>query len=383
MITYREYDTKQQYVEHQSAKNPTNVFSEKFIGGFVDEISAWPDCFEGSFLCLGARSGAEVVALKRCNFFADGIDVNPRKGIEKVKFGDFHAIPFDDNAYDNIYCNCIDHCQDLDKVLSESKRVLNSGYLVLRFARRSLNGKFESCFWSGYTDIAKAVMDAGFIIDYLGPADFKDRRDRFMTLVAREEIQKIIPPREFAESQIGTIMEPWFTRSAIEKLDKILMPDSLVVEYGCGSSSFWLAERCKFVCTVEHNSEWFTVVEKVMSRLEVKNWKGFWIPCTQKGERKYRGYSKGKRGYFKSYSQCKSVWQYLGIDTVDCIIVDGRARNACVREAIKHLSENGILILDDTHRSRYNTSVPPRNWRREDFENKHGKKTTLWQKIST
>lgn len=43
-------------------------------------------------------------------------------------------------------------------------------------------------------------------------------------------------------------------------------------------------------------------------------------------------------------------------ENFDIIIVDGKIRNICVQNSISKLSENGVLILDDSFREDYKTS---------------------------
>ena len=41
----------------------------------------------------------------------------------------------------------------------------------------------------------------------------------------------------------------------------------------------------------------------------------------------------------------------------DVIVIDGRAREACLLEAIPHLAPGGIIVFDDTKRTRYRRAI--------------------------
>ncbi|KFK44505.1 hypothetical protein AALP_AA1G265600 [Arabis alpina] len=73
-------------------------------------------------LCVGARVGQEVEALKR-------VGVNDSVGIDLVPYpplvvkGDFHHQPFDDETFDFEFSNVFDHALYPDKFVGEIERV--------------------------------------------------------------------------------------------------------------------------------------------------------------------------------------------------------------------------------------------------------------------
>jgi len=75
-------------------------------------------------LCLAARIGTEVKSFLDLGAFAVGIDINPGKKNKYVLFGDFQDIQFAPKCADIIFTNSIDHVYDIEKFLSEIKRVL-------------------------------------------------------------------------------------------------------------------------------------------------------------------------------------------------------------------------------------------------------------------
>ena len=59
-------------------------------------------------LCLGARTGQEVVALKELGVENSiGIDIVPHE--PNVIKGDIHDLDFKDETFDFVYTNIIDH----------------------------------------------------------------------------------------------------------------------------------------------------------------------------------------------------------------------------------------------------------------------------------
>jgi predicted O-methyltransferase YrrM len=41
----------------------------------------------------------------------------------------------------------------------------------------------------------------------------------------------------------------------------------------------------------------------------------------------------------------------------DLIVIDGRAREACLEKAVKHLKENGVIVFDNVERKRYREAI--------------------------
>ncbi|CAO2840497.1 unnamed protein product [Amaranthus hypochondriacus] len=77
-------------------------------------------------LCVGARVGQEVAALKR-------VGVNDSVGIDLVPYpplvihGDFHSQPFDDESFDFEFSNVFDHALFPEKFVGEIERTLKPG----------------------------------------------------------------------------------------------------------------------------------------------------------------------------------------------------------------------------------------------------------------
>ena len=53
---------------------------------------------------------------------------------------------------------------------------------------------------------------------------------------------------------------PWYSYAAIDYLNSIDTSSFSVLEYGGGNSSFWWAERCKHLTTIESEKDWFQVL---------------------------------------------------------------------------------------------------------------------------
>ena len=105
------------------------IFNEKFA-----YLGA--DC-----LCTGARTGQEVQALKDIGKNAIGIDIVACDPL--VEEGDFHSLRFDDNSFDFVFSNVVDHALYPDKFFSEAIRVTRKGgHLLFHLQVNKPNDKY-------------------------------------------------------------------------------------------------------------------------------------------------------------------------------------------------------------------------------------------------
>mgnify|MGYP003108818852 CR=1 FL=1 len=136
----REYENYSDYIAFQKIKtlDPTkrqkwlNEEWQSKINGFKDQFKRLSGFLtpEKKCLCLGARVGQEVVALQELGLEDSiGIDIVPHEPY--VIEGDIHDLKFDDNTFDFIFTNILDHSIDPQKMINEAERVLKVGGVML------------------------------------------------------------------------------------------------------------------------------------------------------------------------------------------------------------------------------------------------------------
>lgn len=118
---------------------------------------------------------------------------------------------------------------------------------------------------------------------------------------------------------------PWLSYDAIRIIEKILDPGKRVLEFGSGMSTLWLAERCGFLVSIEHDRKWYKTVAKQLSRHDFSN---------------------------VAY-QLRSWEDYENLNgesdlKFDFVLVDGVKRLQCVRTALGKLASGGFIYLDDS-----------------------------------
>lgn len=130
---------------------------------------------------------------------------------------------------------------------------------------------------------------------------------------------------------------PYYVPAVVKFLSKLLKDkQTKVFEWGSGISTIWYAKNVESLVAIEHNEVWY---HKVIGWLEIDKLKNVDLK-----------YIPPLNGSFQAYAQ--SILKYDD-EFFDVIAVDGRDRVNCVKQAVNKVKLGGYLILDDSHRIRY------------------------------
>ncbi len=176
---------------------------------------------------------------------------------------------------------------------------------------------------------------------------------------------------------------PWITFEAKKWLEKYLKPDMIVFEYGSGGSTFFFQKHVKKIISIEHNRNWYKKMMKLLKKKDIFSNSYFLNEPEKplKRNTKKDNYQSKHKTYsnmtFKKYvnSIDKYPQKYF-----DVIFIDGRARNSCVKKSITKIRQDGIIILDNSQRKRYQESFSLFNkYKRIDFYGFGPYRFTPWQ----
>jgi len=144
---------------------------------------------------------------------------------------------------------------------------------------------------------------------------------------------------------------PWWPYSAAERIEEFLLhkPSPRVFEWGSGASTIWLANRAGSVVSVEHDQEWAVKMNALLAASKRNNTKIIHVPAPQTAspivQSKKSGYEHLEfANYVDAIDEC---------ELFDLIVIDGRARLDCLKKAKLHLTERGMILLDNSNRKRY------------------------------
>jgi hypothetical protein len=126
---------------------------------------------------------------------------------------------------------------------------------------------------------------------------------------------------------------PWVTYSFIDFIKTRINKQLAIFEYGSGNSTMFYAKYAGIVVSVEHDKGWYDT----MSKDRPANSEIIFCELEKDGD----------------YCRVPIKLQ----EKFDIIIVDGRDRVNCCKQAVEALTPNGVIVLDDSERDFYKPGV--------------------------
>jgi len=133
---------------------------------------------------------------------------------------------------------------------------------------------------------------------------------------------------------------PWWSFGAVREVEKIILKDMRIFEFGSGGSSIFLAERAGSVISVEDEESWAQAVRTEAQKRRVQNLEIQHHPFDFFACREFEG-----SAYLNS----------LKDGPYDLIVVDGKeegvqVRDQCFWRAEKFIRKGGVIVVDDSYR---------------------------------
>lgn len=126
---------------------------------------------------------------------------------------------------------------------------------------------------------------------------------------------------------------PWVTYSFIDFISRRLNKKLSVFEFGSGNSTLFYANYAGSVVSVEHDKNWFDKI----SGDKPDNSEMIYCELVRDGDYCRTPLRIGKK--------------------FDIVIVDGRDRVNCCKQAVNAINEGGVIVLDDSERDFYRDGV--------------------------
>lgn len=133
------------------------------------------------------------------------------------------------------------------------------------------------------------------------------------------------------------------------------------LEWGSGGSTRALLEQCPFIekyVSVEHDQRWF---ENVRSQIRDPRLD---LHCAPADDPLPTGSNRQEEIAWCARAEANPAMfaTYVGLPrtlhpSYDLVMVDGRARNFCLREGYSLLRQGGVLLLHDAQREDYRAAV--------------------------
>lgn len=126
-------------------------------------------------------------------------------------------------------------------------------------------------------------------------------------------------------------VKPQWAPASIPVIEKLLSKEKVVFEWGTGLSTPWIAERAKFVFTMDDDHNWRRRINAICQRMNISNVD---FSVYHESEEKY----------------LEAIYWFSEMGGIDIAIVDGVRRSESFKTAIKYVKVNGLIIFDDFER---------------------------------
>ncbi len=159
---------------------------------------------------------------------------------------------------------------------------------------------------------------------------------------------------------IAELDVPWWTYGAIDAVEEWLTQREApvrVFEWGSGASTMWLANRADRIDSVEHHRGFGEMIRAQLDdRGDLRaDHKVLHIVEPAASDSPAIGSRKEGMGGLDFEDYVRHIGTVGG--EFDLIVIDGRAREACLAAALGHLAPDGIIVFDNTFRRRYRAAV--------------------------
>ncbi|EHJ47885.1 hypothetical protein DFW101_1878 [Solidesulfovibrio carbinoliphilus subsp. oakridgensis] len=167
---------------------------------------------------------------------------------------------------------------------------------------------------------------------------------------------------------------PWINAGAVRWLRARLAPDMVGFEWGSGRSTAFAARQVARLVTVEHKEKWRRRVLELLDREGIAGVECRFVPPGDgPGRPEARPAIWRQTGYvlekpeFAAYAD--AILDFPS-QSLDFVLIDGRARVACALNAFCRIKPGGFLVLDNSEWEKYAPifAAAP-GWERLDFEN--------------
>jgi protein-L-isoaspartate O-methyltransferase len=156
------------------------------------------------------------------------------------------------------------------------------------------------------------------------PTRFHTERGEFMPVGELRHLPRAIAAWSLRRITGRRPDEPWWPIPVIATIERLLTPESRVLEFGSGSSSVWLARRAKSVVSVEDSPAWHRRVSERLASLNLEN-------ATVR-------LAEGHAFYDLSWAEGQ----------FDFVVVDGSYRWRCIASALPLIAPGGALYFDNS-----------------------------------
>ncbi|MFM7759205.1 MAG: hypothetical protein ACKO6J_09755 [Crocinitomicaceae bacterium] len=149
---------------------------------------------------------------------------------------------------------------------------------------------------------------------------------------------------------------PWLSPSSVRFLKNHLTKEMSGLEFGSGISTLFTAPKVKQLISVEHDEQWYQLILDRFKNEGITNVDYRFIAqndSIQFSEKSFEMTEKLGFEVRKDYVNYYMTVESIPDNSLDLLLVDGRARPECLYYALPKMKKNGLVILDNSEREHY------------------------------
>lgn len=167
--------------------------------------------------------------------------------------------------------------------------------------------------------------------------------------------------------------KPWLCKEAVEFCDKNLKKDMKGIEFGSGRSTIWFAKKLSCLVSVEHDSQWHSLISQKINFSKISNIDYRLIPLNHPE-------SEGEKSQYPNDPDYVSILKDFADEYFDFIVIDGHYRTNAIRLSMSKIKNEGLFLVDDVNFWGDFKDVPvPKTWRIVSQSTNGIKKTGIWK----
>ena len=209
----------------------------------------------------------------------------------------------------------------------------------------------KSAYAAGARGVGRGLRRVGVLGDEVPPRSQRWRHWAYSLFCAHDSLA------------IAELDVPWWTYDAIDAVETWLagrVPPVRAFEWGSGASTLWLAKRVDRLDSVEHHREFGEMIRAELAELaaggdtRAEHAVLHIVEPAPSDEPAIGSRKEGMSGL--DFADYVSHIDRVGGE-FDLIVVDGRAREACLTAALDHLASDGVVVFDNPLRRRYRAAI--------------------------
>ena len=149
---------------------------------------------------------------------------------------------------------------------------------------------------------------------------------------------------------------PWLSPSSVRFLRTYLTKEMNGLEFGSGISTLFIAPKVKQLISVEHNKQWYQLISERFKNEGIANVDYRFIAQNDSNQFSDKSFEMTEKMGFevrRDYANYYMTVDSISDNSLDFLLVDGRARPECLYYAFPKMKKNGLIILDNSEREHY------------------------------